>query len=73
MGVEQCAQINELIRNLKVKNNSVLVITHNLEHIFEIADRIIIMRRGQRVATRTKKETTKEEIVGLITGALSRD
>ena len=73
MGVEQCAQINELIRNLKVKNNSVLVITHNLEHIFEIADRIIIMRRGQRVATRTKIETTKEEIVGLITGALSRD
>ena len=49
------------------------MITHNLEHIFEVADRIIIMRRGERVATRDKKETTKEEIVGLITGAYSRD
>ena len=73
MGVEQCAQINELIKNLKEKNKSVVVITHNLEHIFEVADRIIIMRRGERVATRDKKETTKEEIVGLITGAYSRD
>ena len=73
MGVEQCAQINEQIKNLKEKNKSVVVITHNLEHIFEVADRIIIMRRGERVATRDKKETTKEEIVGLITGAYSRD
>ena len=73
MGVEQCAQINALIKNLKEKNKSVVVITHNLEHIFEVADRIIIMRRGKRVATRFKKDTTKEEIVGLITGAYSGD
>ena len=73
MGVEQCTQINALIKNLKEKNKSVVVITHNLEHIFEVADRIIIMRRGKRVATRFKKDTTKEEIVGLITGAYSGD
>lgn len=70
LGVEQCAKINELITDLKTHNKSIVVITHNLEHIFEVADRIMVLRRGQRIGTRVKKDTTKEEIVGLITGAI---
>lgn len=52
---------------------TVVVISHNLEHVFEVADRLIVLRRGRRVGTRRKSETTKEEIVGLITGAIKGD
>ena len=70
LGVEQQAKVNELIADLKRHGKSVVVISHNLEHVFEVADRVIVMRRGRRAGTRMKAETTKEEIVGLITGAI---
>ncbi len=73
LGVEQQHKVNELIANLKREGKTVLVISHNLEHVFTVADRLIILRRGKRVGTRLKSETTKEEIVGLITGAVRGD
>lgn len=73
LGVEQQHKVNELIANLKREGKTVLVISHNLEHVFTVADRLIVLRRGRRVGTRLKSETTKEEIVGLITGAITGD
>jgi ABC-type sugar transport system ATPase subunit len=73
LGVEQQHKVNELIANLKAEGKTVLVISHNLEHVFTVADRLVILRRGKRVGTRIKKQTTKEEIVGLITGAIQGD
>jgi ABC-type sugar transport system ATPase subunit len=73
LGVEQQHKVNELIANLKKDGKTVLVISHNLEHVFTVADRLIVLRRGKRVGTRQKSETTKEEIVGLITGAVVGD
>ena len=73
LGVEQQAKVNELIADLKAHGKAIVVITHNLEHVFEIADRVIVLRRGKRVGTRMMRETTKEEIVGLITGAVRGD
>jgi D-xylose transport system ATP-binding protein len=70
MGVEQQAKVNKLIDELKQRGKSVVVISHNLDHVFTVADRLIILRRGRRVGTRLKSETSKEEIVGLITGAI---
>ena len=63
----------ELIANLKAEGKTVLVISHNLEHVFTVADRLIVLRRGRRVGTRLKSETTREEIVGLITAAIKGD
>jgi ABC-type sugar transport system ATPase subunit len=51
----------------------VLVISHNLEHVFTVADRLVVLRRGRVVGKRIKAETTKEEIVGLITAAIKGD
>lgn len=73
LGVEQQDKVNQLILDLKSHGNTVVVISHNLEHVFKVADRLIVFRRGRRVGTRNKSETSKEEIVGLITGAISGD
>ncbi|MBX3083742.1 MAG: sugar ABC transporter ATP-binding protein [Anaerolineae bacterium] len=73
LGVEQQGKVNQLISDLKRHGSTVVVISHNLEHVFEVADRLIVLRRGRRVGTRKKSETTKEEIVGLITGAIKGD
>ncbi len=73
LGVEQQAKINHLIADLKDSGLSVVVISHNLEHVFTVADRLVVLRRGRRVGTRMKSETTKEEIVSLITGAIRGD
>jgi ABC-type sugar transport system ATPase subunit len=73
LGVEQQAKVNQLIADLKAHGKTVVVISHNLEHVFQVADRVIVLRRGKRVGTRIKERTTKEEIVGLITGAVQGD
>ena len=73
LGVEQKHTVNELIANLKAEGKTVLVISHNLEHVFAVADRLIVLRRGRRVGTRLKTNTTREEIVGLITAAIQGD
>jgi ABC-type sugar transport system ATPase subunit len=73
LGVEQQEKVNQLILNLKESGKTVVVISHNLEHVFTVADRLVVLRRGERVGTRVKADTTKEEIVGLITGAIEGD
>jgi ABC-type sugar transport system ATPase subunit len=73
LGVEQQAKVTQLIAELRHNGKTVVVISHNLEHIFTVADRLIVLRHGRRVGTRARAETTKEEIVGLITGAIRGD
>ncbi len=73
LGVEQQHKVNDLILNLKAEGKTILVISHNLEHVFTVADRMIVMRRGKRVGTRLISETSREEIVGLITAAIPGD
>lgn len=73
LGVAQTAKVNELIGELKEHGRTVLVISHNIEHVFEVADRLVVLRHGQRVGVRRREETTREEIVGLITGAIRGD
>ena len=73
LGVAQTAKVNQLIEDLTQHGRTVLVISHNMEHVFEVADRIIVLRHGQRVGVRRREETTREEVVGLITGAIRGD
>lgn len=69
LGVAQTAQVHALIRRLREQGLGVVVITHNLHEVFELADRIVVLRLGRRVATFRQKETTPEEVVSAITGA----
>ena len=63
----------DVIRDLRNHDVSVIVVSHNMAQLMEIADRITVMRLGRTVATRVVKDTVVSEIVGLITGAIGAD
>ena len=69
LGVPQTRQVLDLIRRLREQGLGVVVISHNLADVFEVADRIIVLRLGRRVATFDAKRASREDIVGAITGA----
>jgi ABC-type sugar transport system ATPase subunit len=68
LGVEESRHVLDVIRRLKQANVSVVVVSHNLQHVFDVADRITVLRRGQTVGVRVKGESHPQVIVGLITG-----
>jgi D-xylose transport system ATP-binding protein len=69
LGVEQTQQVKDLIKRLRQRGLAVVVISHNLVDIFDVSDRIIVLRLGHRVATFDTKDTNAESVVGAITGA----
>jgi D-xylose transport system ATP-binding protein len=69
LGVQQTAQVLALVKRLKDEGIGIVMISHNLEDVFEVADRIIVLRLGERVATFDREKTTPEQVVGAITGA----
>jgi D-xylose transport system ATP-binding protein len=68
LGVAQTAQVHALIKRLREQGLGVVVITHNIEEVFEVSDRIIVLRLGRRVATFQQAETTPQEVVAAIVG-----
>jgi ABC-type sugar transport system ATPase subunit len=73
LGVRESAQVLQLVGRLKDHKVSVILVTHNMQHLMQVADRVTVMRLGRTVATRAIPATTTEEIVGLITGAIGPD
>jgi D-xylose transport system ATP-binding protein len=69
LGVQQTAQVLDLVKRLKERGLGVVMISHNLANVFEVADRIVVLRLGKRVATFEREKTTREEVVATITGA----
>ena len=70
ISVRQVAEVLELIRRLKHQGVSVMLISHRMPDVFAVCDRIIVMRRGAKVADKHTASTSPEEITGLITGAI---
>jgi ABC-type sugar transport system ATPase subunit len=71
LGVTQTAVVNELTRELSSAGKTVVVISHNLEEIFRVADTIVVLRLGRCVGIRQAAGVSHEEVVGLITGAIN--
>ncbi len=69
LGVSQTHQVLELVKRVRERGVGVIYISHNLANIFDVADRIVVLRLGRRVATFRASETTHDEVVGAITGA----
>ncbi|MED1203108.1 ATP-binding cassette domain-containing protein [Heyndrickxia acidicola] len=69
LGVAQTKAVLELIQRLASKGVGVLVISHNMSDVFQIADRIVVLRLGQTVKNFVKAESTREEVISAITGA----
>ena len=69
LGAEQSAEVQRIIRRTCDSGIPAIVISHNLQHVFEVCDRIIVMRLGQKALDCRASETTPDEIVAYITGS----
>ncbi|KQM82691.1 ATP-binding cassette domain-containing protein [Agromyces sp. Leaf222] len=69
LGVAQTAQVLALVKRLAEQGVSVVIISHNLVDVFEVADYISVLYLGQMVASVKTSETTNEDVIGYITGA----
>ena len=70
ISVRQVAEVLELIRRMKSQGVTVMLISHRRPDVFAVSDRIIVLRRGSKVADKHTAATSPEEITGLITGAI---
>jgi D-xylose transport system ATP-binding protein len=68
LGVRQTHRGLELIEQVRARGVAVIVITHNMLHAFQVADRIVVLRQGRVAGVRAVGETTTDEVVTLITG-----
>src|SRR3954451_11131110 len=69
LGVRQTAQVLELIKRLRERGYGVVVISHNLADVFEVADRIYVLRLGREAGDFKSGEPSQDQVVGAITGA----
>lgn len=69
LGVRETRQVLDLIVHLRNQNNAVILITHNMDHVIEIAQRAIVMRRGRKVGEIKPKRDNQQQIVSMIVGA----
>jgi len=69
LGVAQTAQVLELIRTLRQQGLGVIVISHNLADVFQVADTIVVLRLGRQVGVHEARQTNSDEVVAAITGA----
>lgn len=70
ISVRQVAEVLDLIRRLRDQGIAVILISHRMPDVFAVAERIAVLRRGQKVADKAVTDTSPEEITGLITGAI---
>ena len=69
LGATQQRNVISLIKRIRDEYGvSVIVISHNIAHVFELVDRIVVLRNGRKVGERLKKDTNPNEIVSMITG-----
>jgi simple sugar transport system ATP-binding protein len=71
LGVVQTRKVLDLIRRVRESGLSVVLISHNMPEVFEVADRIQVLRLGERVATFRAADVSMEDVVGAMTGALA--
>ena len=69
LGVRQTAMVLGLVKRLREEGHAVVVISHNLADVFEVADRIFVLRLGRKAADLSAREASQEEVVAAITGA----
>jgi fructose transport system ATP-binding protein len=73
LGVVQTRKVLDLIRRVREQGLSVVLISHNMPEVFEVSDRIEVLRLGERVAQFRAAEASMEDVVGAMTGALTQN
>jgi ABC-type sugar transport system ATPase subunit len=68
LGVAETRRVEELISRMRDRGRAILLVSHSLDQVFRLADRICVLRRGKPVGVRRQGETSGDEIVSMITG-----
>ncbi len=68
LGVAETARVEAIVQSLKQRNVGILIISHSLDQVFKLSDRICVLRRGKQIGVRETKKTDKNEIIAMITG-----
>jgi simple sugar transport system ATP-binding protein len=71
ISVRQVAEVLSLIRRLREHQIAVVLISHRMPDVFSVADRVVVLRRGEKVADKPIAQSSPEEVTGLITGAIA--
>ena len=69
LGLRESRKVLDLIAQLKAEGNAVILITHNMEHVVELADRAVVLRQGTKVGELKPDASNKQELVSMIIGA----
>ncbi|ESY79850.1 sugar ABC transporter ATP-binding protein [Mesorhizobium sp. LNHC220B00] len=68
LGVAETARVETIVQSLKQRNVGILIISHSLDQVFKLSDRICVLRRGKQIGIRETAKTDKNEIIAMITG-----
>jgi len=68
LGVAETRRVEEVIRRMRDRGLAILLVSHSLDQVFRLADRICVLRRGKQVGVRRRADTSGDEIVAMITG-----
>ena len=69
LGLRESRKVLDLIKQLRAEGNAVILITHNMEHVVELADRAIVLRQGRKIGELKPDRSNRQEIVSMIVGA----
>src|SRR5690349_12139194 len=72
ISVRQVAEVLNLIRRLREQGMAIVLISHRIPDVFAVCDRLVVLRRGNKVADKLVADSSPEEVTGLITGAIER-
>ena len=68
LGVAETAKAEETILRLRARGAAIVLVSHNMDQVFRLADRVTVLRRGQQIGTRVIRETSHNDLVSMITG-----
>jgi simple sugar transport system ATP-binding protein len=71
LGIAETARVEDTIMRLKQRGAAVLIVSHNLDQVFRLADRVAVLRRGRQVGVRAIGEVERNDVIGMITGLVS--
>jgi len=66
LGPQETAQVGELIKQLKAQGIGIFLISHDIHDVFDLSDRLVVMKNGKVVGTARTSEVTKDEVLGMI-------
>ncbi|GAK51978.1 ABC transporter related protein [Candidatus Moduliflexus flocculans] len=70
LGVAEQRKVLDLVRTLKAQNVPIIIISHQMHDVFSVTDRVVVMRRGRKAGERIVKDTSPDEVVGMIVGSV---